>query len=735
LKANEKKWNIASLTEEQTAIAKELSEKLDLPRLAGIALVNRGYLDETSALEFIKNDTIILNDPFLLPDMEEACEIIIDSMRNGERICVYGDYDVDGVTATSLVYSYLKDKGADITHYIPDRKTEGYGMNMTSVERIAADGVKLIITVDNGITAVDEIAYARGMGLKVVITDHHSCHEVIPDADAAVNPKIPGCEYPYTELAGVGVAFKTVCAIETLLCEEEGRSVQDAIRALCIRYSEIVTIGTVADVMPLRGENRLLCAMGMYCIDERPSVAIDALMYMASLGDTVSASAEYYMNKPRETRKRKATSSYIGFVLAPRINAAGRVTHANDALKLLLAEDKKQAAEAAYALCGINNARKAMESAIFEDAVRVIESKLFDRNKIIVLDSDEWQHGVIGIVASRILERYGRPVILISFEDGMTDDDPHPMDVGKGSCRSVKGFDIHKALDSCSDLFVRYGGHELAAGLTIYRKDMEEFVRRISEYAEETFSDEASVVSVDIDCKAELYELTLECSKALSSFEPYGTDNEQPRFCTEDAYVKRVIAISGGKYSKLILEKDGEEVSALCFSCGPDSLPVFEGEYADVAYYLETNEYKGVCSVQLNLEDIRLAENYRRKSERKSADFDKLLAGEDVHFEDEICPQRKEFVVLYSYLRKMYAKGFLTISLRRTSSMIKSEQGVKLSTLSIELMLNAFAELGLMGISKILDDIYDISFPEESKKVDLSSSELLDRYRKACASE
>jgi len=725
---------VACLGEDKEAIVRELSEKLEIPRLAAVALVNRGYYDEKSVTDYVRNGEILLHDPFLLTDMDKACDIVIGAIKNKDKICVYGDYDVDGVTATALVYSYLKDKGADVVYYIPDRKTEGYGMNMGSVEKIASDGVSLIVTVDNGITAVDEIAYAKELGMKVVVTDHHSCHEVLPEADAAINPKIPGCKYPYTELAGVGVAFKTVCAVESKLCETDGRSVTEAVKELCLRYTDIVAIGTVADVMPIRDENRLLCAMGMYTLDKMPSTAIDALMYMASLGDTICASPEYYINKPRDTKRRKINSSYIGFVLAPRINAAGRVTHANDALRLLLSQTKKEAIESAYALCSINNARKAMEGAIFDEAVRTLESSGNESEKIIVLDSDKWQHGVIGIVASRILEKYSLPVILISFEDGMSSELQSPADVGKGSCRSIKGFDIHAALDSCSDLFVRYGGHELAAGLTILRENLDEFKRRICDYARDRINVEADPPGVDIDCRAELSELTLECANTLAAFEPYGTGNPQPVFCSEHVFVKKIMSLAQGKYCRVLVEQGDTEISALCFAHGPELLPVYEGEYADIAYTIEVNNFKGVSSVQVNLEDIRLSEKYKNEIDRKKKELSAFLAGDDgVRFDGEICPQRREFAVLYAYVRRMAAEGISTFSLRKTAACLMVEQGVRISTVVLEVILNSFRELGLLLTDKLSDDIYEVSLPNEIKKADLSASTVLDRFRKACS--
>lgn len=709
-----------------------LAKKLEISRLAATALVNRGYFDVKSALEYINNDTILLHDPFLLPDMKVACEIIIEALRENRKICIYGDYDVDGVTATALFYTYLKEKGANIIYYIPDRKAEGYGMNIASVESLSSQNVELIITVDNGITAVDEIAHAIGLGMKVVVTDHHSCHEILPDANASVNPKIPGSEYPYAELAGVGVAFKTICAIESVICKENGENVTSAIRDLCMRYSELVAIGTVADVMPLRDENRLLCTMGLYTIDKRPSESIDALMYISALGELASANPEYYINKPREVKKRKVNASYIGFVLAPRINAAGRVTHAYDALSLLLADNKRDAFDAAYTLCSINNARKSMEGSIFDSAVKYIRERGIDKEKILVLDSNEWQHGVIGIVASRILEKYALPVVMISFEDGMMSDEPSPMDIGKGSCRSIKGFDIHAALDHCSDLFVKYGGHELAAGLTIYRKNLNEFIERINKYARENLNEEDAAIVIDVDCEASLDELTAECAESLASFEPYGNGNPQPVFRTDRMLVKRIIGLAQGKYSKILFEKDGTEISGVCFSYSPESLPVYEGEYADAVYNVELNEYKGVTSVQLNLCDIRLSEEYKASLNEKDAAIKCLLREEDARFLDETCPERREFAVVYNYVRRLNADAMAALSVRKAAFDIRTGQGVAVTPTAIKLILLAFDELELLKVSELSEDIYEVLIPTETKKADLSASKLLDRYRIAC---
>ncbi len=709
-----------------------LCQKLDIPRLAAVSLVNRGYREPSRALSYIRNDTVLLHDPFLLDGMEAAVEEILGAIERSEKICVYGDYDVDGITATAVMYQYLLSKGADAMYYIPDRRTEGYGMNRASVTHLAKQGVRLIVTVDNGITAVDEIALARDLGMTVVITDHHSCHEVLPDAKAIVNPHLPGSRYPFSSLAGVGVAFKTVCACETVLAKRKRRDVSEAVKALCMKYTELVAIGTVADVMPLRDENRLLCTMGLYILKSRPSVGIDALMYAASLGDTIpAASADYYSKRPRETQKRRINAGYISFVLAPRINAAGRVTHAYDALELLLADNAQKAMQSALALCEINTKRKSIENCIADEAIKDIDDEDIGERRVIVLGSDSWQHGVVGIVASRLCEKYGLPVVLVSFEDGIVDDCPSPLDIGKGSCRSIKGFDIHEALNACSDLFVRYGGHELAAGLTIYRKDLSELDKRINAYARENCDPKDILPVLDIDCEIAPEDMTEENANILSQFEPYGTENLQPVFCTREMLVKRVTSLSQGKYTKLLLEKGDVEISALCFFGGPADIPVCEGEYADVAYNLEVNEYKGFFSPQLSLKDIRPSEKEKKLRSESIALFDRFIEGDPtVDFEGETLPERSEFTAVYQEVRKTIREGFNTISVRSLRMSIYGTLSMKLTPFKTYFILAVFRELGLLSWERVDEDILHVWVDDPSRRADLEDSSLLQIFRR-----
>lgn len=727
----EKKWNIAydGSDEEKNQIVKQLTEDLGISTLSAIALCNRGYTDSESAESFIRNDTVILHDPFLLPNMKKACDIIIAAIENKEKIVIYGDYDADGVTATTLLYKYLRSKKADIDYYIPDRKTEGYGMNVGSVERLFREGKKLIITVDNGITAVNEIARARELGMKVVVTDHHSCHEILPDADATVDPWMSESEYPFCELAGVGVAFKTICAIETLLCERDGREITEAITGLCMDYSELVCIGTVADVMPLTDENRLLCAMGLHMIREAPSLGTDALMYASSLGETVSVSeSDRYVNRPREVSKRKINASYIGFVIVPRINAAGRVTHAFDAVDLLLSENKKDAMKAAFHLCDVNTTRKSLENVIAETAIADIGRDTLPEHKIIVLASDEWQNGVVGIVASRITEKYGLPVILVSFEDSIVNGSPDPLDLGKGSCRSVPGFDIHAALDSCADLFVRYGGHELAAGLTIYRKDFDAFRERVSEYADRVFNEEDTAPTVDVDCVADISDIDIAAVNELSAFEPYGTGNPQPVFASLGIRIEQLCPLSQGRYAKFVSEKDGNTASTISFVYSYDELPVYNGETADIAYTVDINQYKGITTPQLVLKDVRLSHSYIEDVKYKNELLCRFVGGEDIIFPGEFEPDRRLFACVYTYIKSVISGGFPDISIRKATSVIRNSGYSKLENWQTDFALCVFAELGLLTVERINDDVRAVFLPSEARRAELSSSKLIYRY-------
>ena len=490
------------------AAVEALSNALGISSVTAQLLYNRGFTTPEEAGLFLRNDEGVWHDPFLMADMEPAVERVLRAVREGEKIAVYGDYDVDGVTSVTSLYLYLTGLGASASCYIPNRLGEGYGMSTAAVERLAAEGVTLIITVDTGITAHEEIAHAAALGVDTVVTDHHECHAEIPVCSAVVNPHRPDCPYPFKELAGVGVVFKLLCACEAA---RSHLSTEEALEVVSRHMIDLVAIGTVADVMPLTDENRFIVSRGLSMLDHTERYGLAALLEAISSGGT-SRSASATAKKPR----RKVNSGLVGFGIAPRINAAGRIAHAMQAVELLLADTPERAAALAEALCSINTQRQTEENRIAEQAYAMIDAQLADAAArglpfpgVIVLEEDSWMQGIVGIVASRITEKYGLPSILISFE-GAASGAPAPDDVGKGSGRSVKGLNLVDALADSRDLLVRFGGHELAAGLTVRRADIPAFRERINAYAAERLTEDMTAVRFEADTEADMSELTME---------------------------------------------------------------------------------------------------------------------------------------------------------------------------------------------------------------------------------
>ena len=469
-----------------------------------VLLVNRGIKTAAEARRFIGADVTGFYDPFLMKDMDAAVTRIKRALDSGEKICIYGDYDVDGVTSVSCLYLYLKSKGADAFIKIPKRDGEGYGVSKNAIDSLAELGVTLIVTVDTGITAVEEADYARELGIDFVITDHHECRQPIPEACAVVNPHRPDCPYPFRELAGVGVVFKLISAFAWKYSHGRYESREQCDRAVCGQYADLCAIGTIADVMPLTDENRIIVREGLALLSETGRPGLEALIKASGIGKITV-----------DPQNRKITAGQVGFGLAPRLNAAGRMTDAMEAVSLLLAEEEAQAEILAENLCEINSQRQKIESEIANDAFTMIEQTHdFENDRVIVLANDLWHPGIIGIVASRITEKYGLPSILISFAD--TQDDPSDFDNGKGSGRSVRGINLVLALSHCSDLLVKYGGHELAAGLTVKRGDVDAFRRKINEYARMNFDADIFRVNIKYDAEVSAAELTYELARRIS---------------------------------------------------------------------------------------------------------------------------------------------------------------------------------------------------------------------------
>ncbi len=640
-----KKWIVRGYDAE---VSKRLMEEMGIPSLAAKLFSARGFENADEARSFAEKNLSDLNDPFLLCDMDRAVERIKKAVRDGEKIAVYGDYDADGVTATYIVLHYLKSLGADCVYHIPDRLEEGYGVAEPTLSELSAKGVSLIITVDTGITAAKEVEFARDLGMDVIITDHHNCPEELPRAYCIINPRRADCSYPFPELAGVGVAFKLVCALSGGDSE------------IMKRYVPYVCIGTVADVMPLVSENRIIVSEGLLGISARESVGISALLEAAG-----------------SSKEGVLSAGAVGFLIGPRINAAGRMGSAELALRLLFAEDEDEAKALAEELCEKNRERQQCESEIFKEALAVLEENPeYKKMSALVIDGEGWHHGVLGIVAARICARFDKPVILISRED-----------VCKGSGRSVPGVSLHSAIGKCSDLLEKFGGHDLAAGISIKKENIEEFRRRLDVALSEDMKEYSPTVEVDFVVDAD--ELTLPQLHALSVFEPFGKQNEEPRLRMDNCKVTRMAAIGANRHLKLTLER-GARLQAVFFGHNESEVPFREGDYVDAVFAPEINNYKGE-SVQLHIRDIRPCESSLIKLEEAEAALSALRRGEAS--EDMFVSYKELGFIWRAMTRADFAKDApllaLVFELRRRS--VRTTEKKLLSALQI------FGEVGLIS--------------------------------------
>ncbi len=670
-----KEWQIGSRADPDGRIA-GMAARLGIRFPTALLLSQRGYGTPEEAASFIRLETEVLRDPFLLPDMDRACDRILTALARKEKIVIYGDYDVDGVTAVSLLCLYLREKGADVGYYIPNRVGEGYGINCEALQKLAEEGASLFITVDTGVTAVEEVAFASRLGCDTVITDHHECRTLLPDAVAVINPRRPDSRYPFRELAGVGVAFKLVTALEYTLRRQAGKPTENFLSDICRRYIDLVALGTVADVMALRDENRLIVSMGLRQMEISPRPGVRALLEAAESG--------------KNRRRKPITASIISYTLAPRINAAGRLSSASRAAELFLTDDSQKAAAIAEELCETNRRRQTEENKIVDEIQRRIEADpRIGASPVIVLDDDGWNHGVIGIVSSRITEKYGRPSILISFEG----------DVGKGSGRSVKGMDLVAALTSCSDLLIRYGGHELAAGLSVRRENLPALRDRLNAYAAAHLGDEEPISVLPIDCELLPEEITLAQAEELSLLEPCGTANPVPLFFLGDLTVVECLPIGLNRHSKFLLEKDGARFSAVCFGKSPEELCFAAGDRCDIAFQLTVNEFQNVRSEQLLIRDIRLTAESDAAMSRSLTEYRDARDG-DGPLSDAILPRRDDFIGVYLKLKRHLPDESGTVCLHLLLNELNATPGPNgpITYTRLRLTLDILAETGVIGL-------------------------------------
>lgn len=515
--------------------------------------------------EFLNGNLEDLKDPYKIKDMDKLVDRIDKAITNKEKICIYGDYDVDGITSITIMYQFLTKLGADVMYYLPDRLLEGYGINNNALDEIKNLGVTLVITVDCGITAIDEVEHAKEIGLDICITDHHECAEKLPNAIAIVNPKRKDDTYSFKFLAGVGVAFKTICAVakKYSLPEKE-----------YMRFLDIVSIGTISDIVPLIGENRIISKFGLKMMVHTENIGLKALI--------------------RLVNSKEIDSMMVSFGMAPRINACGRMGNASAAVKLLLEKDENMAEQIALELDNLNQERKNVESVIFDEAIKIIKEKQLDKKNSIVLYNSSWHNGVIGIVASRLVNLYYKPVILLTKEHGII----------RGSGRCPSGFSIYDALTDCKDYIVQFGGHELAAGLSILEENIDGFIDAFDNACQKRVGAISEQI-INVDAQIERKDLNAQIIKDIRAMKPYGQSNQVPVFLYKGVKVSAIRTIKDEKHLKLVLKDDRSLIDAVGFSMGARRDEIRIGDKIDVVGTIELNTYNTPKTIQFVLQDFK----------------------------------------------------------------------------------------------------------------------------------
>lgn len=695
-----------------------IANSVGVSEITAKLIYNRGYRTVEAARSFLCPSSSLFHDPYLMRDMDRAVERLALALERHEHITIYGDYDVDGVTSVTLLYLYLKGLGAAVDYYIPLRAREGYGLSRSALDALKRNGTELIITVDTGITAVAETEYARELGMDTVVTDHHECHGDLPNACAVVNPHRPDCGYPFDELAGVGVVFKLVCAYEIM--RRADISADECVNMICEQYIDLVAIGTVADVMPLVDENREIVKRGLVAIEKNARIGLSALIEAASSSNV----AKSPVSDKYPTKKRRINSGFVSFSLAPRINAAGRISSASKAVELLLANDCERAEKMAQELCEINAQRQREENSIAEQAYKMIEESCdLSRDRVIVLENDRWQQGIIGIVASRITEKYGLPSILISFDGAMIGDEPHSQDVGKGSGRSVKGMNLVGALDHCGDLLVQFGGHELAAGLSIVRENIGAFRKKINEYAAEQAGDDIFSVGVEADCEIQPEYLTMSLAEEMSMLEPFGVANPTPTFVVKGVRLDKIISMGAGKHTKIIVSCGASSFSAVCFGVPTSTFDYHIGERIDLLFGLSINEFRGQRALQLTVQDIRLSPELENEYILSNERYEKIISGSDTDIDDGIIPSRADAASVYKFLKYENMCGRTVFTYRSLYSEIREQLGLNISMLKLRLIIRILSDIQVCRYEELGERSFSVEVLSDAPKTSIESSE------------
>ena len=548
----------------EVKVVEKLQEKYKLNRLLSTLLTNRGITEEAEITKFLNPKRSDFYDPFGMPDMEKAAERILKAIKDKEQIIIYGDYDVDGITSVTVLKSFLEERGIQVNVYIPNRLNEGYGLNKTAMEEIAKQGNKLMITVDCGITAVDEVEYAKTFGIETIITDHHEPAEELPKAIAVVDAKRKDNKYECRNLAGVGVVFKLIQALSIKL----GLDPKEY-----LKYLDIVCVGTISDIVPLTDENRVIVKLGLKLVEQTKNLGLKEILQSCGYS--------------------KINSTTISFGVAPRINACGRMGHQEEALNLLLSKEENEVKELTQKINEYNKTRQEIEKNIYNEAVEQIEKEGLDTQNTIVVSGKGWHHGVIGIVSSKITELYFKPSILLCEEDGEC----------KGSGRSIPGFDLHEALMECNDTIDKFGGHAMAVGINIKKEKVEEFKEEFEKIAKEKEVDKIIPI-LNLDAEIKLDDVNKEMVDSLKELEPFGEANKMPIFAFRNLKIDSIRSLSEGKHLRLSVKDNKNIINAIGFNMGVLADTYRIGDRVDIAGNLEINSFNGVDSIQINIKDI-----------------------------------------------------------------------------------------------------------------------------------
>ncbi len=674
-----KKWNVLP---NDAAAAEEIAGQFGIPKAVAAVMQTRGLTDTEQIQNFINTEPHFSN-PFSMMDMDKASARILEAIENFETIAVYGDYDADGITATAMLYSYLESCGANVMYYIPEREDEGYGLNKNAIDLLHQRAVRLIITVDNGISSIEEVDFASNLGIDVVITDHHRPREVLPRAYAVVDPYRPDDTSAFKSFSGVGVAFKLIMALEG---EERD------LTALLDNYADLVAIGTIGDVVPLTGENRSFVKAGLESISRTDRVGLQALIEQAGM------------------EGRKLSANNVAFTIVPRLNATGRIGSPDRAVRLLISEFPDEAGELSTEICDDNDYRRQIEGEIYEKVLQIFTEqpeRLNDR--ILVAEGENWHQGVIGIVSSRITERFGKPSIIISCSD----------EEAKGSGRSVEGFSLFEAICSCEKLLTKFGGHPMAAGLTLPTENVAAFRRAVNEYA----SSKASVMPapvLQIDSVLSPDELTIEIPKYVSMLEPFGMGNPSPMFGLFGVTLSEITPVGGGKHLRVSVTKGDYTVRCMKFGTTLAEFPFRTGDQLDLAVTLEAREYNGKNTLSVYIKDMKLCGQNDDMLLAGLALYEKYRRGEALTQDERknLIPGYNEFAVIYRLLRAEngYAGAVEVLLGHLQAPLIGLE---KLLT-----ALDVLAERGLIRLEK-LGGTVSIEIIPATGKVNLLDSSIL----------